>query len=368
MEVSIFHPRSCLLFVFVLSSLLLIVGCSSAPPPSPALAATQPAQPSPEPTQAPTETIAPPSPTPNALGLVIVAQLDPTRQVLTIYGVTPGATVVMGGTPLPLPPSPTPTFTPSPTLTPPPTLTPSITPTHAPHPPTATPISYSRQGLFGKILFKSTRNGGTFTRPNWFIMNPDGSNIQQLQNEPAEQFAISLESQAYGIENMEPGGKRRVFGERRCPGVGTCLLYILDTELDASLINSTEDISKGQWFGSRNFVAKDPVWSPTGQYIAFVSNHDPRDDCVRKSLNVFKATPNQNPVVRRLTDLCSGGNVGHPSFGPDGGQLVFFADTDGVRQIYVVDVGSDDNFDFTQAQERKITDGQAHDWDPVWIK
>lgn len=300
--------------------------------------------------------------------MVIVAQLDPTRQVLTIFGVTPGVTVEMGGTPLPLPPSPTPTFTPLPTGTPTSTFTPSPSPTRAPRRPTATPITYSRQALFNKILFKSTRNGGTLTRPTWFIMNPDGSNVQQLESAPAEAFAISLESQAYGIENMEPGGARRVFGERRCPGVGTCLLYILDTQLDANLINSTDDISKGQWFGSRNFVAKDPVWSPTGQYIAFVSNHDPGAECVRKSLNVFKATTGQNPTVRRLTDLCSGGNVGHPSFSPNGGQLTFFADTDGLRQIYIVDVGSDDSFDYTRTEERIITDGTAQDWDPVWIK
>lgn len=302
------------------------------------------------------------------MGMVIIAQLDPTRQVLTIYGVTPGATVVMGGTPLPLPPTPTPTFTDLPTATA------SVTPTRANTRPPATrrpteaPISYTSAALRGKILFKSTREGGTLNSPTWWLMNADGSGRTKLNPQAALAFAIQLESPSTGVENAEPGGARRVFGERRCFGVGTCNLYILDTELDADLINSTADISKGQWFGSRNFVAKDPAWSPSGQYIAFVSNHDPGAECVRKSLNVFKATPGQNPVVRRLTHFCSGGNVSHPSFSPDGGNLAFYADEEGLRQIFVVEVGGSDDFDFRFTEERKITDNQSSDWDPVWIK
>jgi WD40 repeat protein len=217
-------------------------------------------------------------------------------------------------------------------------------------------------------MFKTTRNGGSPYRPNWFMMNPDGSGIEPLDRQAAEALAISLESQAYGIENLEPGGGRRVFGERRCPGFGTCWLYILDTTLDAALINSSDDISKGNWFGSDNAVAKDPAWSPRGQYIAFASNHDPGEGCVRKSMNIFKGTPIQKPVVRRLTHFCSGGDVGHPSFSPDGSSLVFFADADGTSQIFTVQVGADDSFDFHVAREVKISDGQAEDWDPLWVK
>lgn len=310
-----------------------------------------------------------PSPTLNALGLVIIAQLDPTRQVLTIYGVTPAATVVMGGTPLPLPPSPTPTFTPIPTDTATPTLTPSVTPTRGPRPPTATPIVYTRQALRGRILFKSSRDGGSFFRPTRWIINPDGTGLQKLEYEAAERLAIELESPSTGVENVDPTGQRRVFGERRCYGAGqTCSLYILDTVLDAELINSDRDISQGIWFTQRFIQAKDPVWSPIGNYIAFVSNHDPGSECVRKASNIYKGTPNQNPVIRRLTHFCSGENVGHPSFSPDGSQLVFWADHNGVRQLFIVEVGSTDDFDYRFTQERRITDGQSDDWDPVWIK
>lgn len=370
LEVVIKTRTSLQLAVCALALILFTIGCTTTPTPAPTAL--------PAPTNAPTQasatnTTAPqialaPTATPNTQGMVIIANFDATRQVLTIYGVTPGVTVVMGGTPLPMPPSPTPTFTPLPTETQAPTFTPSAIPTRGPRPPTQTPIAYSRGALVGKIIFKSTRNGGSQFRPNWFMMNADGTGIQQLDNAAAEAFAISLESQAYGIENMEPGGKRRVFDERRCPGVGTCLLYILDTELDSRLINSTEDISKGQWFGSPNAVAKDPVWSPTGQYIAFASNHDPGEGCVRKSMNIFKGTPEQNPTVRRLTHFCSGGDASHPSFNGDGSLLVFQADADNLKQLFVVQVGNDDSFDHSQTSEIKISDGQSSDWDPIWVK
>ncbi|MBI4675686.1 MAG: PD40 domain-containing protein [Chloroflexi bacterium] len=369
LEVPINHRLLYWFALGALASILFVIGCAATPTAAPSPTTTLAISPTASNTNTvPAQVALAPTSTPNAQGMVIIAQLDATRQVLTIYGVTPGVTVVMGGTPLPLPPSPTPTFTPLPTETTAPTLTPSVTPTRGPRPPTKTPIAYSRGALVGKIIFKSTRNGGSFFRPNWFMMNSDGAGIQALDNTAAEAFAISLESQAYGIENVEPGGARRVFGERRCPGVGTCLLYILDTTLDAALINSSEDISKGQWFGSRNAVAKDPAWSPIGQYIAFASNHDPGDECVRKSMNIFKGTPNQNPTVRRLTHFCAGGNVSHPSFNGDGSLLVFSADQSGLRQLFIVEVGADDSIDHAQVQERKISDGQANDWDPIWVK
>lgn len=321
-------------------------------------------------TVAPATEVVPPQATPNSQGIIIVAQLDPTTQVLTIYGTTPGATVVMGGTPLPLPPSPTPTVTPSATPTDAPTLTPSIVPTHRPAPPTGTPISYSRAGLAGKIMFKTLRGGGSNFRPNWFLMNPDGSGVQQLDHDAAEAFAISLESDAEGIENAEPNGTRRVFGERHCfIGGAGCALYILDSVLDAALINSDNDISLGTWFTQRGVLAKDPAWSPVGNYIVFVSNHEVPEGC-RKSANLFKGTPRQNPTIRRLTNFCARGDVGHPSFNADGSKVVFWADDSGLRQIFTIDVGATDDFDqrFAWPTLKQLSDGQSQDFDPVWVK
>lgn len=372
MEVAINRSTFYILSFLALSFLVWIVGCSGTPVPPPTVVPTAfTVSETPAATNVPaTEPQPVPSATTNALGIVIVAQLDPTRQVLVIYGTTPGATVMMGGTPLPLPPSPTPTVTPSVTPTTPPTLTPSITPTRGPRPPTQTPISYSRGVLVGKIMFKSTRNGGSLFRPTWFMMNQDGTGVQQLDHDAAEAFAITLESDAYGIENAEPNGSRRVFGERRCAiGGSGCNLYILDSVLDAELINSDRDISHGIWFTQRGVLAKDPAWSPAGNYIVFVSNHEVPEGC-RKSANLFKGTPNQNPTIRRLTDFCARGDVGHPSFNGDGSKVVFWADDSGLRQLFTIEVGGSDDFDqrFAWPTLKQLSDGQSQDWDPIWVK
>lgn len=376
LEVFIKRLYSHLVLLGTSALLFLVLGCSTTTPTPPPL--TAPSVPttenSPVATSAastePAPTAALPQATPNSQGIIIVAQLDPTTQILTIYGTTPGATVMMGGTPLPLPPSPTPTLTPSRTPTEAPTLTPSITPTRRPAPPTTTPIVYSRGALVGKIMFKTTRGGASTFRPNWYMMNQDGSDIKELDHDAAEAFAISLESDAYGIENAEPNGTRRVFGERRCfIGGAGCALYILDSILNADLINSDNDISLGVWFSQRGVLAKDPAWSPVGNYIVFVSNHETPEGC-RKSANLFKGTPTQNPTIRRLTEFCARGDVGHPSFNGDGSKVVFWAEDSGLRQLFTIDVGATDDFDqrFAWQTLKQISDGQSQDFDPVWVK
>lgn len=219
-------------------------------------------------------------------------------------------------------------------------------------------------------MYKTTRGGGSTFRYNWFIMNQDGTGNHQLDFDAAEAFAISLESDSTGIENMEPGGARRVFGERRCfIGGSGCNLYILDSVLNADLINSDRDISQGIWFAQNGVLAKDPAWSPADNYIVFVSNHEAPEGC-RKSANLFKGTPKQNPTIRRLTNYCAHGDVGHPSFNGDGSKVVYWADENGLRQLSTIEVGSTDDFDqrFAWQTVTRLSDGQSDDWDPIWVK
>src|SRR5207249_2662100 len=137
-----------------------------------------------------------------------------------------------------------------------------------------------------------------------------------------------------------PDGKSVVLGsgrfQRSCYAA-TCSLYILDTALDARLIASGEAVSKGLWFPDNGFIAKDPVWSPAGNWIAFVSNHEADAGCI-DSPNIFVGQPTQNPTIRRLTtgsDFCAGGNTGHPSFSPNGSNLAFWNQGTGLKQIYI---------------------------------
>jgi WD40-like Beta Propeller Repeat len=355
--------------MFLLACVFLLANCSATPTPQPTAVATT------APTATATSTPSPaPSATANAFGLNIVAAFDPTRRVLTIYGITPGATIVMGGTPLLPPPPPPATDTPTLTSASAPTDTNTPAPTSTPPPrvvvpqPTRTPaVQVSAAALHGKIIFKSARDGGAYPSSfAYYVMNPDGSNVQKLDFNATNSLYISLQ----GLEGFSPDRGRVVLGERRCYGGGyTCALYILDTQLDAALINSNDDISHGQWFSNKGFQAKDPVWSPAGNYIAFASNHEqPQGQGCIRTQNIFKGTPTQNPTIRRLTTFCAGSNGGHPSFSPDGAQLTFWDEDSGMKQIYLLDVGADDTWDYRFANPRIIDDHQSDDWDPLWVK
>ncbi len=356
------------LVLVLLALLALLVNCTASPtlpPPSQTTVATKAAE------VLPTETTLPQSSaTPNQLGLNIVAQYDPTAQVLTIYGVTPAATVVLGGTPLLPPPTPTQTSVPLPTNTLPPRPTPkpqvvAPKPTAVPQQP-AQPVNAA--ALAGKILFKSTRDGGSYPLAfSYYVMDPDGSNVKKLDFAAADAFYKSIVSR----EGFAPDGSKVVLGERRCySGFGTCGLYILDTVTQANIINSPDDISAGAWFSQKGMQAKDPVWSPASNYIAFVSNHESGQGCL-KTVNVFKGTPGTHPKITRLTDkgdFRSGADAGHPSFSGDGARLTFWGGGSGLKQIYVLDVGADETFDYRYSNVRIISNHQADDWDPLWVK
>ena len=358
--------------IFVCVCAFLLTNCTASPTPLPPATATSAPVSSGATSTVPAVTVAPsatssplPSSTPNVLGLNIVAAFDPTSQVLTIYGTTPGATIVYAGTPL-VPPTPTLTNTPAPTDTPAPTNTPAPR-VYVPQPTRTPAVPVTEAALHGKIMFKSSRDGGFY--PNsytFYAMNPDGSNVQRLDSAAAKSLYGSLQ----GREGFSPDGARVVLGERQCYGGGfTCALYILDTKLDAALINSNNPPSHGTWVLNKTFQAKDPAWSPSGNYIAFASNHEQPSGqgCVRTT-NIFKGTPTQNATIRRLTTFCSGSDGGHPSFSPDGAHLAFWSEDSGLNQIYVLDVGADDTKDYRFSNPHSIDSHQVDDWDPLWVK
>lgn len=347
---------------------LLLSNCSSNSTP------ISRAEPSPTLTQTTTElpttvAIAVPSATPNVLGLNIVAQFDATARVLTIYGITPGATIVYAGTPLLPPPPPTQTNTPAPTETSSPTSTPPPR-VVVPRPTLAPTVPITAAALRGRIVFKSSRDGGSYpVSYAFYSMNPDGTGVQRLDLKSMNSLYIQLQSR----EGVSPDGSQVALGERHCYSSANCAVYILDTTLDARLINSSEDISHGQWFppagsgGYKGYQSKDPVWSPAGSYIVFASNNEIDAGCIRTT-NIYKGPPTQKPTIRRLSQFCSGSDAGHPSFNADGSKVVFWSQDTGLHQIYMLDVGSDDSFDYRFANPRKITDGKWDDWDPLWVK
>ena len=95
----------------------------------------------------------------------------------------------------------------------------------------------------------------------------------------------------------------------------------------------------------------DPVWSPGGDRIAFVSNRTGNDE-------VWAISAGGGDAVQLTNNQWEWDK--HPTWSPDGTQIAFFSNRSGTRQIWVM--GADG------ANQRNLSNNGFEDWDPVWVR
>ena len=235
-------------------------------------------------------------------------------------------------------PTPTPwnlviiTRVPPPAPTPIPLVVPisSITPT-----PTPTPTREFTGGDFerfrNKILFLSDRSGSTQT----WVLDPERGEVigsvtdNQVHKEAREMFLPS-----------SPDGKRRV---------------AVHPDSNRDLQINVEDSEYGTVRQLTSFPAAtsyDPAWSPGGDWIAFVSTESGGDE-------IYVVSPDgEDP--KRLT-FNSWEWDKHPSWSPDGSEIVFFSNREtGRRQLWIMNA--------TGSDQRNLSNNEYSDWDPVWVR
>jgi TolB protein len=223
-----------------------------------------------------------------------------------------------------------------PFLTPTPTPTPSPTPAPRYAGPPATPIPLS--AYTNKIVFMADYPN----RGEIWIMDPDGQNRQRLGRDwdLREQFE-DLEDQ----DRYSPDGERFAFVQNPSPSASAPQVFVTIPVAERQ---------GGVWnvqLTNLEDMCYDPVWSPAGDKIAFVSPALESDDIWVVNVDGSEAQPiTPNPWEWDK----------HPSWSPDGEQIVFWSNRSGLMQLYVM------NADGTEVVN--ISNTGWDEYDPVWIK
>lgn len=186
-------------------------------------------------------------------------------------------------------------------------------------------------GGSGQILFVSDRTG----KPQLFLMNQDGSQVQQITNE----------TDGACQPDWSPDGNRIVF-------VSPCKAQ--------TVINPQEEVYRGATLfiinadgTARKPVASfpggdfDPAWSPDGTQILFTSY---RDNLSSTDLNLYRYNLADNKAEAITNDLNSDRR---PAWSPDGSFIVFQRQPQGgSAQINVMAADGTGSYLFTDQQQK----------------
>ncbi|MEA4909944.1 MAG: hypothetical protein GYA17_19095 [Chloroflexi bacterium] len=179
----------------------------------------------------------------------------------------------------------------------------------------------STQELVGKILFRSDRDGGGL-----FVVDPGGQDVQPVYDTQVYLSALSLDL-------FSPDGEHNVYTTQ---GMRDDEIYLRD--MRSGWVEQLTD-HPGQ--------DRAPALSPDGSQVAYVSTMNDVNE-----LRVMDVDTRQDRGL--VVDEITPGD--HPSWSPDGQQLVYVLD----QQLWVRDVDG--------GNARRLSDGRAGDWDPVWVK
>jgi hypothetical protein len=204
--------------------------------------------------------------------------------------------------------------------------------------------------FYGRIGFVSDREGG---RPAWYIMDPDGSNVQRLSG-PDIYYAALVR------DTIDPSGEYQVIvTEPRTPQY--------DRQVGKNTELSIVRLADGyQWYiiGQTRGADYFPAYCPAEpRYIAYTSQQSGNDEIFVVDL----LSGDREGAVLTTTRLTENEWQWdkHPSWSPDCRQIVFYSNRDGRNQIYVMDFMG---MNYPGGNQHNISNNPYNDWDPVWFK
>lgn len=221
-----------------------------------------------------------------------------------------------------------------------PTPTPTITPTPGPTPPTATPTPTSTprplQMFRNRIVFKSDNPD----LPGIYVIDPDGSNREYLGDFKQYEtlFNELRESERYSPDRNYWVSTADVDGEPQI------ILHLPVTSQFGQL--PPKPLTR-----FTDAMSYDPVWSPDGAWIAFVTTANESDD-------IWKTRPDSSEQVALMRNDWEWDK--HPSWSPDSQRIVFFSNREGNRQLFIIDKDG--------RNPTNISRVPWDEYDPIWVK
>jgi TolB protein len=190
--------------------------------------------------------------------------------------------------------------------------------------------------LRGKILFlaDADHNG----QPEAYAINANGKQLTRLVG--LTRYSQANEREAYSLDR-----RFHAFSQKEMNGDHNPQIFYND-----KLYSS---VSQATFLGG--ITAWSPAWSPTHEAIAFVVTYAHNDEIWLAQRNVDNQWVT-TPLTQNKWDRDR-----HPSWSPDGTQIVFGSTRgDGQQRLWIMAANGD--------QPHQVADLPFAAWDPVWVK
>lgn len=219
--------------------------------------------------------------------------------------------------------------------------------------------------LRGKIVFKSGLPS-EYLEETFFVLDPVTGDLWELSEswphqcaEQREAFSANRQYHAFlAGEWMEVARYEYGDGDVWVDRALQLQLKYYDSAFGAAKTLShfgARGSGPYDWFDQYDWAAYghvwDAAWSPTGDLIAFVSNETANED-------IYVVAKDQWPP-RQLTRNDWAWDK-HPSWSPDGQQIVFESNRDGQQRLWLMNADG--------SNQRPLTDPILGAYAPVWVK